>query len=141
MQETLNFDVTLKEIPVILKKDGTENKFILREFDGATRKDYLGGVMEMVNIDIKTSDDNKPTVGISSIKDPAAISGIKSSLIALCLFSKIDNELKPVTAETILTYPVKTIDGLYEACQKLNGLGASAEAIAKNELEEKPEDG
>jgi hypothetical protein len=141
MSNELTFDVELAEIPVKLKNKDKSIDCVIREFDGESRKNYLSGIMGLVNLDVKTTDDDKPSVGISSIKDPTKVAGIKSSLISLCLFTKKDEELVPVTPETILSYPVKTIDGLYEACQKINGLGADAADAAKNELKEKPEDG
>ena len=142
MTEMLEFDVSLEQVPVKLKKDGEVREFVIREFDGQTRKEYLKGVMDMVTMDIKPTDNpNKPNIGISGIKDPQLVADIKGRLISLCLFSIEDEELKPVKIETVLTYPTKVIDGLYKACQELNGLGLNAEDLAKNGLPEKSEDG
>lgn len=124
--DALNFDISRKEVEVVLGKGGEKKKYILREFCGLARDKYTKSIFESIEVE-GVADDK---VKIKNIKTDGLV-GSESKLIALCLFTEEDD--KPVSEEVIQSYPVTVIDRLYKACQELNGLGAKAEAQAKND--------
>lgn len=129
--EKLKFNVDLKEIPVTLTKAGVDKEYILREFDGEKRKEYMKGVFDAVELGVadgKTLEDGGLTV--KELKGTGVIA-MQSNLVVLCLVEKESGEF--VGEETVQSYPTTVIGSLYEACQELNALGKGASESAKNE--------
>ena len=113
----LVFSKKRQEIPVTLESEDGDVKMVLREFSGAIRStflDYLNSKTEIKN---------------GKVSKMSNVGAIQSRLISLCLYH--DN--KAVPEKEILEMASTTIDGLFKAAQKLNGLDEGAEDEAKND--------
>lgn len=133
--ETLKFTTDRKTVPVVLTIDGTEEDFVIREFQGKNRQAYMSEVMDSLDIGGNLEDMQQGKMEVRSIK--GNISSMQVNLIALCLYRKDEEtpvkDQKPVELSFIEEFPVATVAGLFKACQELNGLGKDADETAKND--------
>ena len=103
--ESLSFTLKRKEQPLTL--DGVQ--YLIIELDGLSRDEVMTDSMGRMELD-KTG---KP-VSVRNFK------GMQSKLVSLCLV-KAEGRTK-VTQATVDTWPAGTIDALFKACQRLNGM-------------------
>lgn len=103
--ESLSFTLKRKEQPLTL--DGAQ--YIIVELDGLSRDEVMTdsfGRMEL-------GKDGKP-ISVRNFK------GMQSKLVSLCLI-KAEGRAK-VSQSTIDSWPAGTIDAIFKACQRLNGM-------------------
>ena len=118
--EMLVFAKNRKAIPVQLTlENGSSQKYTLKEFSGADRSTFLDLVMSKSQVEDGKVMPKSGNVGM-----------LQSRLIHLCMF---DDKGKQVPEKDILELPSSTIDGLFKACQQLNGLDEAAQDDAKND--------
>ena len=115
--DTLVFDLTRKEIPVSLS--GKAYKLV--ELDGASRDEVLNDSFGRM----KFGPDGK-VIGMRDVK------GLQATLVSRCIQ---DDAGKPVPINTVSSWRATVVEGLYKACQELNGLidNDKAKEVAKND--------
>jgi hypothetical protein len=119
-EQPRRFSLRYREERLVLEEpDGTEREYVLREFAGQIRDQYLNTMATK----IRTGQDGKP----SGMKD---FSGLATDLLALCLFYA-DGTLVPRTK--IQSFPSSVQMELFKLTQDICGLTAAAKEEAKNE--------
>lgn len=113
--ETMNFDITLKEVPVTLNNAGKREHYCLREATGEAACKWQNKIFASAKIGA----DGKPT-SIGNVAD------IEPYLLSLCLFPyKPDGSGtadKPVTESVIRSWPSNVTSALYDKCLTISGL-------------------
>ena len=117
--DALRLSLELKQVPVVLEKDGTERQCMLKELTGAQRNVYLGKLTSRV----KVNKEGK-AMGIRSFK------GFQADLLAHCFYNEEDELF---TVEEIEELPSSTQQMLFDTAQELSGLEVEAEEAEKNE--------
>lgn len=105
--ENLEFTLERQERPVTI--DGDE--YVLVELDGRERDKYLNNLAPRM----KTNAKGKPA-GLKSFD------GLQAWLIHLSLFKVEGDARKPVSVETIQTWPARVIKGIFDASKELSAL-------------------
>lgn len=121
MNAPLEFDLTLKEVPVILKTNGTPTEYVLRELDGKGRDLYMDDVAPRMKYE------KGQPAGIKSM------AGMKSKLISLSLHVKATGA--KVSEDVVQNWPSSVQEALFKKAQELSGLGdesKAAQEAAKN---------
>lgn len=126
MSEFLSFELERQQVPVFIRP----RWYVLREMDGRGRSSFVdkqSQVMRMAN--------GKP-VGLRNVGE------LEPELLAMCLHEaeveqaddgphvKSVGNLVPI--DTIRGWPARTIGGLFEKAQEINGLTASTKDEEKN---------
>jgi len=127
------FEQVLKEIPFNIKDaSGVVQSFVMREITGDDHDKYASLCVSK-------------TTGSGESARPTNVNGIKSCLLSKAIFAVLDDgNRKKVEEATILAWPMRTVEDLFDQVQELNGLGDySKDAIekAKNDLAEKKDSG
>ena len=119
-QEPRRFSLRYREERLVLEEtDGTEREYVLREFAGQIRDQYLNTMATKM----RTGQDGKP----SGMKD---FSGLATDLLALTLFY---TDGTPVPRSKIQSFPSSVQMELFKLAQDICGLTATARDEAKNE--------
>jgi len=121
MPEALRFELTRKEIPVVLTSpEGQEKeKYVLRELTGKGRDLYL----TRMSGKMKYKDDGEP-IGITDY------SGLQAYLVHLHLY---DQEGVQVSFDEVQSYPSSVVSQLFEAAQALSNItGADEEELGND---------
>ena len=127
--EPMEFETTFAEVPLTIKNptDGTKQKYVIREFDGNIREDYLATVQGRA----LTNDDGE-VVGVESFK------GMHADLICRCVFRVTESGREAVSLDVANSWPGSVQSAIFKRCQIINGLDDEAEDRAKKkEGEEK----
>ena len=117
MLEVLDFDLTIKEVPVKIRdKDGTIKEYVLREASGDASAKYRSA-----------------QAACTDIKDGKAvrihgIGGLEPLLVSLCLFEVVKDDagvfkhLKAVPEATIRSWPQRVQASLYRRAVEISEL-------------------
>jgi len=116
----LDFDLDFEEVNVTIRdnKDGTEHRYVLREFDGAGRDMYLNAMGKKMRHDAT----GKP----AGLKD---YNEIQALLVCRCMFPF--GEKAAVDIGWVQTLPSRKLQLIFKECQRICGLDDEAEAEAK----------
>lgn len=117
--EPLRLSLELKQVPVVLEKDGVERQCVLKELTGAQRNIYLGKLTSRVRVNKEGK-----AMGITSFK------GFQADLLSHCFYNEEDQLF---SVEEIEELPSSTQQMLFDTAQELSGLDVEGGDEEKND--------
>lgn len=145
MNEPKRYSKALKQVPIILEEDGTEEIYILQEVIGADRDSYLTSLSGRVRTDAEGK-----AVGVKNFD------GMQASLLCRSLFfgEEVEEEngdededapkvyrpvtdakgrMKPVPMSVIQSWASRIQDDLFKQAKEMSSLDDKAEAKQGND--------